>query len=63
MRRILILVCVLLFPAISYAQPSIVFDAEAKDCGKVKAGEPVEQVFEVKNAGDKELTIEKLVPS
>lgn len=63
MRKFLILVCVLLFPAILYAQPSIVFDVEAKDHGKVKAGEPIEQVFEFKNAGDKELTIEKLVPS
>jgi hypothetical protein len=54
---------VLLFPVISYAQPSIVFDAETKDSGKMTAGDPIEQVFEVRNAGDKELIIEKLVPS
>ena len=63
MSKFLILICVLFLPAILYAQPSIVFDVEAKDYGKVKAGEPIEQVFQLKNAGDKELTIEKLVPS
>ena len=63
MRTVLIAVCVLLFPVISYAQPSIAFDAETKYYGKVTAGEPIEQVFEVRNAGDKDLIIEKLVPS
>jgi hypothetical protein len=63
MRSLVILFCVLLFPVISYAQPMIVFDAETKDYGKVTAGELIEQVFDVRNAGDQELIIEKLVPS
>lgn len=63
MRSILLLIYVLLFPVISYAQPSIAFDAETKDYGRVTAGNPIEHVFEVRNGGDKELVIDKLVPS
>jgi hypothetical protein len=63
MRKIVLLVFLLLFPAISHAQPSIAFDAETHDFGTVTAGETIEHVFQVRNAGDKELIIEKLVPS
>lgn len=63
MRIILILLCVILFPAILHAQPSIVFDAETKDYGIVTAGNLIEQVFEARNTGDEELIIEKLIPS
>jgi len=64
MRKIVLLLAfLLLFPAISHAQPSIAFDAETHDFGTVTAGETIEHVFQVRNAGDKELIIEKLVPS
>jgi len=64
MRKIVLLLAfLLLFPAISQAQPSIAFDAETHDFGTVTAGETIEHVFQVRNAGDKELIIEKLVPS
>jgi hypothetical protein len=63
MRKIMLLVFLLLFPAISYAQPSVAFDAETYDFGLVTAGETIEHVFQVRNAGDKELIIEKLIPS
>jgi hypothetical protein len=63
MRKILLLICMLLLPAILYAQPSIEFDGEKKDVGTVKAGDPIQHEFMVKNTGDKELIIDKLVPS
>jgi hypothetical protein len=63
MRKIVLIAFLLLFPAISHAQPSIAFDAETHDFGTVTAGETIEHVFQVRNAGDKELIIEKLVPS
>jgi len=63
MRNVLLIIFVLLFPAISYSQPSIEFDAETKDFGRVTAGERIEHVFEIRNTGDEELSIEKLVPS
>jgi len=63
MRTIILLVFLVLLPAFVSAQPVITFDAETKDVGTVKAGDPVEHVFEVRNSGDKELVIERLVPS
>ena len=63
MRKITLMAFLLLFPAISFAQPSVAFDAETYDVGAVTAGETIEHVFQVRNAGDKELIIEKLVPS
>jgi hypothetical protein len=63
MRKILILICLILAPTVAYAQPAIVFDAESNDFGKVAAGQPLEHVFEFRNSGDKELIIEKLIPS
>jgi len=63
MRKIMLLTFLLLFPAISYAQPSLAFDAETHNFGTVTAGETIEHVSQVRNAGDKELIIEKLVPS
>ena len=63
MRKIVLLAFLLFSPAISHAQPSIAFDAETHDFRTVTAGETIEHVFQVRNAGDKELIIEKLVPS
>jgi uncharacterized protein DUF1573 len=63
MKKIVLLVIFILFPAISYAQPSIAFDAENYDFGTVSQGDLIEHTFELTNSGDKELVIEKLVPS
>ena len=63
MKKVILLAILLLFPAISYAQPSIAFDAENYDFGAVTRGDSIEHTFEFTNSGDKELVIEKLVPS
>jgi hypothetical protein len=63
MKKIVFLVWLFLIPAISFAEPSIAFDDEMKDFGKVTAGDILEHGFEVKNTGDKELIIEKVIPS
>jgi len=64
MRKIVLLLALLfLFPAIAHAQPSIIFDEEIHDFGTVTAGETIEHAFQIRNAGDRELIIEKLVPS
>ena len=59
----LLIFFMLLVPAVSYAVPSITFDAEIKHFDAVTAGEIIEHVFEVRNTGDSDLIIEKLVPS
>lgn len=63
MKKILLFTLFLLFPALAYAQPSIVFDAEEYDFGTVEKGNAMEHTFDFANAGDEELIIEKLVPS
>jgi len=63
MRKIILLAVLFLFPAISYCQPLIVFDAESYDFGTVSKGDPIEHDFDFTNMGDEDLTIEKLVPS
>lgn len=62
-KLLLILVFLFFLPAVSYAQPSIVFDAETHDFGTVTKGNVLEHTFAVTNAGDEELIIEKLIPS
>jgi len=62
MKKIMILAFLFLLPAVSYAQPSIAFDSENYDFGTVQ-GDVIEHTFDFTNAGDKELTIEKLIPS
>ena len=59
----ILLAFLLLLPAISYAEPSMVFDAENYDFGTVAQGETLEHTFAFTNTGDKELVIEKVVPS
>jgi len=63
MKKIFLLVFLFIFPAISYCQPSIVFDTESYDFGTVNKGNPIEHNFNFTNNGDENLTIEKLVPS
>lgn len=61
MKKIFILAILLLYPVISYSQPSIVFDEEIYDFGKITPGHEIEHTFEFKNAGDQDLRIEKLL--
>ena len=63
MRKIFILAFLFLFPAISYSQPSIVFDTENYDFGTVAQSDTIEHSFDFTNTGNEELVIEKLVPS
>jgi hypothetical protein len=63
MKKIFLLAFLFLFPAVSYSQPSIVFDTERHDFGTVPQGDIIEYTFNLTNAGDEELIIEKLVPS
>lgn len=69
MKRMIILLFILVFPALAYAQlgnesqrPEIRFDAETYDLGEVKQ-EIVTHSFEFSNTGSSELAIEKLVPA
>ena len=63
MRKIFILAFLFIFPAISYSQPSIVFDTENYDFGTVAQSDTIEHSFDFTNTGNEELVIEKLVPS
>ena len=58
-----LLIFLFAFPAMAYAQPSISFDSDSYDFGTVPQGQSIEHTFEVSNAGDAELIIQKLVPS
>ncbi len=63
MRKIFLCVFLFLFPAISYSQPSILFNKESHDFGTVAQGDIIEYTFDLTNTGDEELIIEKLVSS
>jgi hypothetical protein len=63
MKKALLLAVFLLFPVIAYAQPAIVFNGENFNFGNLPQGDSIQHTFEFTNAGDKELTIERLVPS
>jgi hypothetical protein len=63
MRKIVFLIFLLVFPVIAYAQTSISFDSESYDFGTIPPGKAIEHTFEVSNAGNAELVIQKLIPS
>lgn len=63
MRKLVLLAFLFLVSAVSYAQPSIVFDAETYDFGTVSKVDTIEHVFEFTNTGDQEIVIDKLIPS
>ena len=62
MKRIL-LITLLLLPALAYAAPSIQFDRDTHDFGKVGEGEKLEHTFEFVNSGTEELRIERITVS
>lgn len=63
MKKIFLLAFLFLFPAVSYSQPSIVFNKESHDFGTVAQGDIIKHAFIFTNTGDEELIIKKLVPS
>jgi hypothetical protein len=62
MKVFVIIAFLLLTVPASYAQPSIVFDAEKYDFGKA-SDYYLEHAFTFTNAGTEDLVIEKVVPS
>jgi hypothetical protein len=63
MKMIALMIFLLVCPVIAYAQPAISFDSQSYDFGTVPQGKLIEHTFEVSNAGNTELIIQKLVPS
>ncbi len=63
MRKIFLLAFLFLLPAISYSQPSIIFDTENYDFGTVAQSDTIEHTFDFTNTGDEELAIKNLVSS
>lgn len=57
---IIILLC---FPALAYANPVITFESETHSFGHVAHGELLEYAFEFTNAGTEELVIQRIEPS
>jgi Protein of unknown function (DUF1573) len=63
MKKFLLLIFLFLFPAISYAQPSIVFDSETHDFGTIENSDTLRHTFTITNAGNEDLVIEKVTSS
>jgi hypothetical protein len=63
MKNSILLAILLIFPAVSYAQPSITFEAVQHDFGTIEKGDILEYTFEFSNSGDQDLIIQKLVAS
>jgi hypothetical protein len=61
MKKSFFIFLLLLFPALSFAQPSISIDSETHDFGKVSGDGELSHVFRMMNSGDQVLTIEKVV--
>ena len=62
MKRLLIIL-VIIFPGLVYAEPSIRFESELHDFGTVKQGDVLEFAFEFTNIGTEDLLIKRLVAS
>lgn len=63
MRKTFLLMFLLIFPAVSFAQPSIMFNTESYDFGTITQGDKIEHAFDFKNNGKEDLVIERLAPS
>ena len=62
-KTLLTVVFFLCAASTSYASPSLRIDKPQHDFGTVTQEDKVEHFFEIENAGDSDLVIEKLVPS
>jgi hypothetical protein len=56
----MVLILMLLMPAIVYAAPSLKFETDTHDFGKVKEGDKLEYAFEFANTGADDLHIERI---
>jgi hypothetical protein len=63
MKKFLLLIFLFLFPAISYAQPSIVFDSENYDFGTVVNNDTLKHTFTFTNEGNEDLVIDNVSSS
>lgn len=63
MKKAVAVIFLVLFPALCYAQPSIVFEEEVFDAGTVEAGSAIEHIYVFLNSGDQDLIIDKIIPS
>jgi hypothetical protein len=63
MKKFFVLVFLLFFPAIAFAQPAISFDKEQNDFGAVSQGTSLDYTFEFTNSGSEDLIISKVAPS
>lgn len=57
------MLCAWLAPTLSFAQPSVVFDAPKHDMGSILWNNPAIARFTIKNSGDKPLAIENIEAS
>lgn len=65
MKRALLIsvIVLLLLPVVAHATAQIQFERLRYDFGPVKQGEMLQYVFNFSNTGNKDLIIEKIVPS
>ena len=63
MKKKIIMLCAWLAPTLSFAQPSVVFDAPKHDMGSILWNNPAIARFTIKNSGDKPLAIENIEAS
>lgn len=62
-KAILLIACIFFTPSLSHSQPAIHFDHLEHDFSIISQEEAVEQTFEFVNMGNRELAIEKIIPS
>jgi hypothetical protein len=60
MKKGFLLMFLLLFPAVCFSQPSIVFNVETYDFGTIIQGDKIEHTFDFKNNGNEDLIIQRL---
>ena len=63
MKKFLVLVFLLIFPTLSFAQPAITFDKEQQDFGAISKSASLAYTFEFTNSGSEDLIINRVVPS
>jgi hypothetical protein len=63
MKKFIVLVFLLFFPAISFAQPAITFDKEQQDFGTISKSDSLKYTFEFTNSGSEDLIISRVAPS
>ena len=63
MKKFLVLVFLLIFPALSFAQPAITFDKEQQDFGTISKSDALDYTFEFTNSGSEDLIISRVAPS